>query len=69
MAYGLPAFNVRMATLALLFIAVSHPMTYGLTNSLLGGIIGPLASPSGAPTTVGIVVHSIVFVLLKKSLL
>lgn len=69
MAYGLPAFNMRMAALALLFIVVSHPMTYNLTNSILGGIIGPLASPSGCPTTVGIIVHSIVFVLLKKTLL
>lgn len=69
MAFGLSASNTYAVTLALLFIAVSHPMTYNLTNGLLGRIVGPLASPSGAPTTVGIIVHSIVFVLLKKYVL
>lgn len=67
MAYGMTPRTTYMVGLALLFIAVSHPMTYGLTNALLGPIVGPLASPSGAPTTVGIIVHSIVFVLLKNA--
>lgn len=69
MAFGLSPANTYAVTLALLFIAVSHPVTYGLTNSLLGRIVGPLATPSGAPTTVGIIIHSIVFVFLKKTVL
>ena len=41
----------------LVFFILSHPMLYRLTNSLVGG----LASSSGCPTTVGLIVHSLVF--------
>lgn len=41
----------------LLFYIVSHPTVYTLTNSLVGG----LASSSGCPTTIGLIVHSLVF--------
>lgn len=56
----IPGVSNKFLTLALLFIVVSHPMTYGITNSILSPILGPL-SIGGAPTTVGIVVHAIVF--------
>jgi hypothetical protein len=51
-----------MATLLsiLIFIIVSLPFTYKLTNSLLGGI-SPLVDSSGCPTLFGILFHSIVF--------
>ena len=45
----------------LLFFLISNPFTYRLTNSLLSGLIGRLADPSGCPTSLGIVVHSLVF--------
>ena len=41
----------------LVFFIISHPMLYRLTNSLVGG----LASSSGCPTTLGLIVHSLVF--------
>ena len=48
----------------LIFILVSLPITYKITNGLLGGIIGKLADESGCPTGLGIFVHAIVFGLL-----
>jgi len=45
----------------LLFFLISNPFTYRLTNSLLSGLTGRLADPSGCPTSLGILVHSIVF--------
>ena len=45
----------------LLFFLISNPFTYRLTNSLLSGLVGRLADPSGCPTSLGILVHSIVF--------
>jgi hypothetical protein len=53
----------------ILFILVSMPMTYRLTNHLLGGIIGSLADPHGCPTGLGVVVHSLVFGLITYILM
>ncbi len=52
-----------MATLLsiIVFVIISSPFTYKLTNSILGGVIGSLADPSGCPTILGLVVHSVVF--------
>ena len=61
----IPGMSNKFLTLALLFIVVSHPMTYGITNSILSPIIGPL-SIGGAPTTVGIVIHAIVFAYAQR---
>ena len=55
-----PGLTNRILSLALLFIGISHPVVYGITNSLLAPIVGPL-SVGGAPTTVGLVVHAAVF--------
>lgn len=41
----------------LVFYIVSHPVVYRMTTSLVGG----LATSSGCPTTVGLIVHSLVF--------
>ena len=60
----MPTNNQKlMGTLisVIIFIIVSLPGTYKLTNSILGEITGPLADASGCPTISGIVVHSIVF--------
>jgi hypothetical protein len=48
----------------IIFIIISLPFTYKLTNSILGNIIGKLADPSGCPTTLGLIVHAIVFGLI-----
>jgi hypothetical protein len=48
----------------IIFIVVSLPFTYKLTNRLLGGIVGKLADASGCPTILGLIVHAIVFGLI-----
>lgn len=48
----------------LVFLIVSMPFTYKITNSLLGGIVGKLADSSGVPTPTGLFIHSIVFGLI-----
>ena len=45
----------------LVFLIVSLPYTYKITNGLLGSILGKLADSSGCPTTLGLFVHAIVF--------
>jgi hypothetical protein len=49
---------------ALLFFIVANPMTYQLVDSLLGPLVGRVAGPGGAPTTLGLIVHSLVYGLL-----
>jgi hypothetical protein len=51
---------------ALIFLIVVHPMTYQLTQKLLGGVLGKIADPSGCPTTVGLALHTIVYILLVR---
>ena len=48
----------------IVFIIVSLPFTYKLTNRLLGGIVGRLADSSGCPTALGLFIHAIVFGLI-----
>ena len=52
-----------------IFIIISLPFTYKLTNSILGNIIGKLADPSGCPTNLGLIVHTIVFGLIVFGLM
>jgi uncharacterized membrane protein (DUF106 family) len=61
---GLSAKNSVIVTIALLFFIVANPMVFRFVDSLLGWLVGPVASPSGCPTTLGLVVHSLVFALL-----
>lgn len=51
------------------FLIVSTPFTYKVTNRLLGRILGNLAYPSGCPTTLGLLVHSLVFGLIVYGLM
>jgi hypothetical protein len=53
----------------IVFIIVSLPLTYKITNSLLGGIVGKLADSSGCPTGLGLFIHSIVFGVLIYGLM
>jgi hypothetical protein len=50
---------------ALIFLLVVSPYTYGLTNTLFSGLLGPIAR-NGCPTFVGLVLHTIVYILLVR---
>jgi hypothetical protein len=50
---------------ALIFILVVNPYTYNLTNKLFSGILGPIAR-NGCPTSVGILLHTVVYILLIR---
>ncbi len=52
-----------------LFALISSNMMYGFTNKLFSGInVGPLYK-TGGPTTTGLVIHTIVFILLIRLIL
>jgi hypothetical protein len=52
-------------TAALLFFIVANPMTYQLVDTLLGPLVGRIAGPGGAPTTLVLIVHSLVYGLVS----
>jgi len=45
----------------LVFFIISHPLTYKITDSLLGGLVGRLVAPCGCSTTLGLLIHTVVF--------
>ena len=49
-------------TLALIFIIISAPFTYSVTNKVFGSLGLRTATVTGAPTKVGLILHSAVFV-------
>jgi hypothetical protein len=51
---------------AFIFILVIHPYTYILTQNLLGGCFGKIADNNGCPTTLGLIIHTIVYILLVR---
>ena len=51
---------------ALIFILVIHPYTYIFTQKLLGGLLGKIADSNGCPTTLGLIIHTIVYILLVR---
>jgi len=51
---------------AFIFILVIHPYTYILTQTILGGLLGKIAESNGCPTTLGLVIHTIVYILLEN---
>jgi hypothetical protein len=56
----------------LLFLILSSSFAYQLTNKLLTAIGGPKAAtvtPAGAPTVLGLILHTIVFILLLRLIL
>lgn len=53
----------------LVAIFVFNPWTYKLVNSLLSGFLGSIANNVGCPTTVGFVVHMVVFTLIIRYLM
>jgi len=51
---------------AFIFVLVVLPYTYKITQSLLGGFLGKIAEPSGCPTTRGLLLHTLVYILLVR---
>ena len=51
---------------ALIFILVINPYTYIFTQNLLGGLIGKIADNNGCPTFLGLIIHTIVYILLVR---
>ena len=51
---------------ALIFIVVIHPYTYMFTQKLLGGIFGKIADNNGCSTVLGLLIHTIVYILLVR---
>ena len=51
---------------AFIFILVINPYTYILTQKILGGLIGKIADSSGCATFLGLIIHTIVYVLLVR---
>jgi hypothetical protein len=44
-----------------LFLIVSHPKVYEVTNNSVGNIIGQQLAANGCPTITGLIVHAIIF--------
>ena len=51
---------------ALIFILVSIPCTYKLTQKIFGGFLGQIADANGCPTTIGLALHTLVYILLIR---
>jgi hypothetical protein len=68
---SLSTFSKLNATIqsVIIFLLVSLPFTYKITNGILGGITGRLADSSGSPTGRGLFIHAIVFGLLIYGLM
>lgn len=58
----------HLVLLALLFFIVSNPVTYRLTDSLVGGVVGHTTTGTGCPTTLGLLLHTVVFAAAAKFL-
>jgi len=64
MASSSEKWNITLFS-ALIFILVVNPYTYKLTQSLFGNILGPITI-NGCPTMIGLVLHTIVYILLVR---
>jgi len=51
---------------AFIFLLVVNPYTYKFTQALLGGLLGKISESNGCPTTLGLIIHTIVYVLLVR---
>jgi len=52
----------------IIFLIVANPLTYKLVNYLLGFIL-KISDSSGCPTTVGFLIHAVVFTLILRYLM
>lgn len=51
---------------AFIFVLVTNPYTYKLTQKILGGIICQIADVNGCPTTCGLALHTLVYLLIVR---
>jgi hypothetical protein len=51
---------------ACIFLLVVHPQTYIMTQKIFGSILGKVAETNGCPTTRGIILHTLVYILLVR---
>ena len=51
-----------------LFLVISAPFVYGVTNALTSKV-GLETSVQGCPTTTGLVLHAVVFLLLARAMM
>ena len=51
---------------AFIFILVTIPCTYKLTQKIFGGFLGQIADANGCPTTRGLALHTLVNILLVR---
>lgn len=49
-----------------IFVLVIHPYTYQLTQKVFGGLLGKISEANGCPTTRGLVLHTLVYLLLVR---
>ena len=52
----------------ILFLIIVCPFTYLLVNSILGGLV-KICDKKGCPTSMGILIHAVVFTLLLRYLM
>lgn len=50
----------------LIFLIVVHPFTYQLTDSILGQFVGRISQGGGCPTSTGLMVHGLVYLLIVR---
>lgn len=62
---------LQASMLAVMFLAMSHPLAYEISDGVLRPLIGRFArlAVDGSPTLVGILVHSVAFMLAAWGLL
>jgi hypothetical protein len=51
---------------AFIFILVINPYTYKFTQKVFGGFLGQISDANGCPTTRGLMLHTIVYILLVR---
>lgn len=51
---------------AFIFILVVNPYTYQFTQKIFGKFLGKIADINGCPTTRGLALHTIVYILLVR---
>jgi hypothetical protein len=51
---------------AFIFVLVSIPCTYKITQRIFGGFLGQIADTNGCPTTRGLILHTLVYLLLIR---
>jgi hypothetical protein len=51
---------------AFIFILVINPYTYKFTQKIFGGLLGQISDANGCPTTRGLMLHTVVYILLVR---